>query len=184
MLLLFQKHVISAGVPFFLITAAIGLAGLKFFKGESIDPNTVMQALIKLAVPPGFRGVIIAGMLSVVMSSADSLLNSASVSVVNDIVLPLCKSYRPGLRLARTVNFLTGITAVAIALLIPDILDILKFSYLFWSPVVLPPLICALTGVHVERRSFFIGAAAGVLTAVLWQFCDKISGVGGAVARA
>jgi SSS family solute:Na+ symporter len=60
-------------------------------------------------LPTGLKGIVIAGIICIVMSSADSFLNSASVSFVNDILIPLGRAPRTErgqLHTAQVVNLL------------------------------------------------------------------------------
>ncbi|MEG0752044.1 MAG: sodium:solute symporter family protein [Oscillospiraceae bacterium] len=160
-------------IPFFVITGLVGIAGSVYFAGQSIDMNSIMQLMIKQAAPVGLRGLLVAGMLSIVMGSADSFLNSASAGFVNDLLLPLSRgrlSERAALLSARGTNIVTGTLAVAAAIAIPNVLDVLTFSYSFWSPVVLVPLAAALLGFKTRPRSFFVGVAAGIFATLFWRF--------------
>ena len=71
-----------------------------------------------MALPIGLRGVVIAGVISIVMSSADSFLNAAAASCVNDLVNPFRRrqlSDRNGLLLAKLTNCVVGALAVVFA---------------------------------------------------------------------
>ncbi len=172
-------------VPFFIVTGFIGIAGAVYFAGQSTDMNAVMPSMIKEVIPIGWRGLIIAAMLSIVMSSADSFLNSASVAVVTDIVQPLSKHYHTDkamLRLARLVNLLTGTISVVVAVMIPNILDILMFAYTFWSPVILVPLAAAMLGIKSRPMAFYAAMAAGAIITIIWTYVLKNPGIDGTIA--
>ncbi len=158
-------------IPFFAITGGIGLIALTL--KPDLDPNLSMPFVIKEVLPVGLCGVVIAGVLSIVMSSADSFLNAASVSFINDVVSPLSKtriSTRQELFAVRFINLFVGVVSVIFAIKIKSILDILIYSYNFWSPIVLVPLVAAIMGIKATRKSFFIGSLAGVLGVVVWNF--------------
>jgi SSS family solute:Na+ symporter len=157
-------------VPFFVVSGGIGLVALTM--NRDIDPNLSLPYVIQSALPVGIRGFVIAGVLCVVMSSADSFLNSASISFINDIVNPLRRTPlddRTGLRWARTATLLTGTFAVVFALKIRSILDILIYAYNFWAPIILVPLAAALFGLRPPRAAFLAGAAAGITGVVAWN---------------
>lgn len=173
-----KKATIFSGiisVPFFIITGLIGLAGAVYFAGTGTDMNSIMQTMIKVSVPVGIRGIIIAGMFSIVMSSADSFLNSASVGLVCDVIVPLSKniSSKKTLSLVRWLNLLTGTLAVLIATMIPNVLDVLTFAYSFWSPVILIPLASALLGYKSKPSAFYFSMILGGLTMLIWTYILK-----------
>ena len=172
-------------VPFFIITGLIGLVGYVYFQGNITDTNSIMQEMVKTAAPIGVRGVLIAGMLSIVMSSADSFLNSASVGLVNDIIIPFKTeklSDRKTLLIARIANLFIGVFAIVIVINIPNILDILLFSYSLWSPVILVPLAAALLGVGSSRQAFYFCMIAGGAVTLIWNYVLNVPfGIDGSI---
>ena len=157
-------------IPFFAITGCIGLVALVL--DPQLDPNLSMPYVIKNVLPIGLRGFVIAGVISIVMSSADSFLNGASTACVNDIVKPLRRtplSDGAELWLAKITNLLAGVLAVVFAISITSILDILIYAYNFWAPIVLVPLAAVLLGYRAGKASFAAGAAAGIVGTVLWN---------------
>ena len=156
-------------LPFFFITGAIGLVALALFPG--IDPNLALPYTIKHVLPAVMQGIVVAGVLSIVMSSADSFLNAAAVGAVQDVVKPLLRtSTRGEFAIVKGINLLTGILAVVFAVNIRSILDILIYSYQFWSPVMLVPLAAAIMGVRVRAGNFYWGMTGGVLGVLIWKF--------------
>ncbi len=165
------KGTIGSGLfslPFFLITAGIGLAA----RALAVTDNAAvaMPSLILKLLPVGLRGLLMAAMVSIILSAADGFLNSATVSLVCDTVLPFYPlSDRTGLHVLRAVNLLTGGIAIVLSLCIPNVFSILLFAYSFWSPVLLVPLIAALRGNPCRTSTFFFGAIVGFTTAFLWN---------------
>ena len=94
--------IIAAGflkllIPFFAI--ATGVASVYLFKAElpnqEIAPDTAFSELVKLVIlpiGPGLVGLISAGLIGAILSSIDSMMNSASTIVSFDIYK---KYYRP-----------------------------------------------------------------------------------------
>ncbi|MBI9078002.1 MAG: sodium:solute symporter family protein [Desulfatibacillum sp.] len=169
--------------PFFAITGCIGLLALAMNPG--LDPNLALPYVIQEALPIGLKGLVVAGIISVVMSSADSFLNGAAVSLVSDMILPLRKKSlgdRKTLLIAQGVNLLTGITAVIFAVKIKSILGILMFAYNFWAPVILPPLVAAFFGVKARGSVFMSAAIAGIASTWAWNtWVAQSSGVDGLI---
>lgn len=163
-------------VPFFIVTGLIGLVGFVYFMGTDINVNSIMQSIIKSTAPIGLRGIIIAGMFSIIMSSADSFLNSASVGIVNDVIIPLSNrnfGVKKSLTLARCANIIIGVLSVMLAMYIPNVLDILIFSYSFWSPVILIPLGAAMLGIKSSKQAFYSCMIAGIVTMCIWSYALK-----------
>lgn len=156
-------------VAFFAVSAGIGLTARALYPG--LHPQLAMPTLIQRVLPAGLRGFVIAGVIAIVMSTADAFLNAAAVAAVQDVWLPLASHIvgeRDRLVAARVVNLLTGVGAVAFALLVPDIMDLLLLTYRFWAPVILIPLIAALWG--RRARGFGAAALAGASAMLLWSY--------------
>ena len=86
--------IIAAGflkllIPFFAIAA--GVAAFYLFKEERLDreiaPDTAFTEVVRLVVPAGFGlvGLISAGLIGAILSSIDSMMNSAATIVTIDI---------------------------------------------------------------------------------------------------
>jgi len=157
--------------PFFAVTGLIGLVALAMDPG--LDPNLAMPYVIREVLPAGLSGLVVAGIISIVMSSADSFLNAAAVACVHDVIQPLKRkklSQKEELTMARMTTLVTGVLAVVFALSIKSILDILIYSYNFWSPILLVPLVCAILGMKAKKEHFFAGAFFGILGVLVWNF--------------
>lgn len=157
--------------PFFLIAGGLGLVALQL--QPDLASNLAMPTAVKTIAPIGLSGFLIAGMISIVMSSADSFLNASSVALVEDVITPLRKDRLPEqqmLKIARWANVLTGSVALIFAVAIPNVLDILIAAYDYWAPTVLIPLVAVLLGFKVARPSFYAAVIAGTATTLLWSY--------------
>ena len=166
-------------VPFFLITGLIGLSARALQVTD--EPAEAMPALIDAVLPVGLRGVVMAAMVSIMLSASDSFLNSAAISLVRDTVQPLrALSARGQLRALRLTNLITGLTAMAAAFLLPDVFSILRLAYALWCPLIVVPLGAALWGVRSCGRAFRRGLFCGLLITLLWNtVLARPLGIGG-----
>jgi len=130
------------------------------------------------------RGLVMAAMVSIILSAADGFLNGATVGLVCDAVLPLFPKTSPSmeLRLLRYSNLLIGAAAVGMALWLPNIFDILLIAYSFWCPVMLVPLAAAFRGVHVTPRGLYCAVGTGFVASLVWTlFLGEPLGIHGSV---
>ena len=156
--------------PFFIITGFIGMAAYALQVTDT--PASAMPQLIMQVLPTGVRGVVMASMVSIILSAADGFLNSASVALVCDtlkVVMPNMKD-KAELWWLRIVNLATGITAVIVAFLLPNIFHILVLAYSFWCPLILVPLASALLGIRSTPRAFRGALLAGLVSSLTWNF--------------
>mgnify|MGYP005772144113 CR=1 FL=1 len=146
-------------VPFFVLTGICGLLALTL--STTSNPNEAMPSLVAAVLPTGLKGLVIASMLAVYVSSADSFLNSAAVSIVSDVFY---KEGKPGnLRVMRLSNFLIGAAAILSALYLPDIMGLLVISYNFWAPFVLVPLLYAILKPCYQPACFYSSVICAAL---------------------
>lgn len=113
-----------------------------------------------------------AAMVSIILSAADGFLNGAAVSLVCDALMPLRPGMvRPGTAMAAArVNLATGVGAMQLAFVVPDIFRILVLAYSFWSPLILVPLAAALLGVKSNGRAFRCALLAGLAATLIWNY--------------
>ena len=169
------KATLMAGLismPIFLAAGAIGL--IAYCMNNQLEANQAMPYVIAQALPVGAKGLVLASLLAVIMSSAAGFLNAAAIAVTTDIVAPLFPqvdlSHRSTLHLARIVAILVGMGAVVFALMIKNILDILIYAYTLWAPVILIPLLGAIFDKKVSARRFYVSALVGLSTTLIWTF--------------
>lgn len=170
-------------IPFFAVAGAIGLVALVL--APDIDSALALPHVVNTVLPPVIRGLVVAAMIAVVMSSADSFLNAAAVAVTNDIVQPLARrapSEGALLAYARIATVVVGLLAVWFAVSIPNVLDILIYAYDFWAPVILVPLVAVLLGVRAGFPALLAAATAGVVVTAGWNnLLDRPAGIDGLV---
>lgn len=155
--------------PFFLVTAGVGLAARALSVTETAE--TAMPDLIAAILPTGLRGVMMAAMVSIILSAADGFLNGAAVSLTCDTVLALRPqlSGRQQLWVLRGINLATGLLAMGLSFAVPNVFSVLLLAYSFWSPAVLVPLSAALLGIRADGRTFRCSVCIGVAVCLLWN---------------
>jgi SSS family solute:Na+ symporter len=149
-------------IPFFAVTGSIGLVALVL--NPDINPNMAMPYVLNTVLPPFLKGLLFAAVISIVMSSADSFLNSAGIAFVNDVYKPLVRqppSDRKLLIIAKTVTVVVGVMSIVFAVSIESIIDLVIHAYQYWAPVVLVPLVATIYGYERGSRAFIAAAIVG-----------------------
>ncbi|GHA10986.1 sodium:solute symporter family protein [Oceanisphaera arctica] len=159
------------GFLFYFVSSTIGLIALILY--PDISPDLAMPELIRTALPLGITGLVLASLLAVVMSTADSYLNSASVIFVKDIYQGFINpdvGEKNKLWIERLVNLLIGIGAVVFALYATSIIDALLISYSLWAPTILIPFVLGVL-LDLKCSKSAIGAIiAGALVTIVWKW--------------
>lgn len=168
-------------LPLFTVMGLIGL--IAFVINPDIPANLALPYLIDTVMPPVVKGITVAGLFAVLMSTVDSDLHVLGLSVVQDVVMPLRKtpfSDASQIKLARLVTFLMGIISVVVALYFRNIFDIMIFAFSFWGPTILVPFIFSLYGHIFTQRQLIKGVLIGLATVVLWlAFLKQYTGLDG-----
>ncbi len=147
-----------AGVGFFLgITFPIILFFIALYARihfPEIEPQQALPLVVQKLNNVFIAGLIIAALLSAVMSSADSALNSATAIFVKDLFEHQLgwgsKGDKYLLKLARMCTAILGLLAMIVAIINPDIIDLLLFTYHVWAPAIILPVV---VGVISKKRS-------------------------------
>lgn len=156
-------------IPFFLMMGFIGLIALAL--DPSIIPHVALPYVIQTVMPIGLKGLAVAGMMAVIMSSADSFLNAASVSIIHDVIKPVKGSLNSKNEMVwtRFATICVGILGVIFAVSTKSVLDILLYAYNFWTPFILAPLVAGLLGYISSPQVFWISSVLGILSTILWN---------------
>lgn len=159
------------GFLFYFVSATIGLVALVLF--PEITPDEALPRVIRMAMPIGITGLVLAALLAVVMSTADSYLNSSAVIFVRDLYQPFAGQNvdeRKRLWIERVVNLVIGLGAVAFALYATSIVDALLLSYALWAPTVLIPFVIAVLFDVRSPRAATLAMIAGALVTGAWKW--------------
>jgi SSS family solute:Na+ symporter len=176
-------------IPFFAI--GTGVAAFYLFRNEApdhtIDPDAAFPALVKMVIPVGFGviGLISAGVIGAILSSIDSMMNSAATIVTIDIY----KRYinpdatdRQMIRVGRIaiLLFVVAAATMAITVLDPNSEKNFFMTIVNYSSYLTPGLLVAfLMGIFWKRgtpTASFTVILAGIAFSWLVQFTyDRFS---------
>ncbi len=134
---------LTAGLimPITFAITIIGMGASALF--PQISPEQAFPTLIKEVLPPFMGGLVLAALLSAVMSSADSCLLSASTILSVDIV----GKFRPSLKrerillLARWGIVILGAGSLVLALTLKGVINALLFAYTIYTAGLIIPIL-------------------------------------------
>ncbi len=125
-----------------------------------IQPQQALPMVVRELNNPLVGGLIMGALLMAVMSSADSALNSSTAIFVKDLFEHQMGWRDDGngrmLKLARFCSMGIGAIAIAVAVIWPDIIGLLLFTYHLWAPAIIVP-VCV--GVLLTGRSRWLNRA-------------------------
>jgi len=153
--------------------AFIGLTGIGILGGGLADQEQVMPLLAKALVPGWVAGIIIAGAIAAMMSTADSQLLVATSSVVEDIYTRLINpraSARSLVRLSRLFTVIISGAALYLAFFNQDLIfDMVAYAWSGLGSSFGPPLLLSLRWKRTTRWGVLAGMLAGAGSTVLWK---------------
>ncbi len=162
-------------IPFAFGITIIGMGASVLF--PQIGPEQAFPVLVKEYLPPLAGGLVLAGLLSATMSSADSTVMSSSTILTLDII----KRIRPGLNqrqillVAKVGIVIMGILALLLALLLKGVINALLFAYTVYTGGVIIPV---LFGFFKDRfKLTWIGALAAVLGGGCAALASKLGNI-------
>jgi SSS family solute:Na+ symporter len=144
-----------------------------------IVPNLAYPVMIDYGLPCGVKGLAIAGVFAVLMSTADSYVNVAASSLMYDTfgVMINSKFYqRHKLQMLKLSSFVIGGLALLVATLNLRVVELIINFCGFWGPVVVIPLYAGLFGFVTTPLSFVVGGVVGLfVTACIKLFASDMS---------
>lgn len=145
--------------------------------------DATVPALAIKVLPVGLTGLALAGILSVIMSTADSYLLVSVQTCVNDII----KTFKPGLRekteisLSRVFSVILPLGALVIALYIKNAYDILMFAWSFYAAAAGLPAFAALYWRKATNAGIIAAMVSGFTVCVGWKLAGLPFGLGATV---
>ncbi len=169
-----SRAILLNGVLSIFIFTATGLIGLVAYVlfGNTIEAGMAIPQIVMTLLPTGIKGIVIAGTISIIMSSADAFLNSASIAITNDIMKPIFKDSEGvgSIWTARIFTIIIGVIAILLALYIKNISDLLLNSYKFWAPIIVIPLIFAILEIKSSKEQFYQSTIAAIIGVSVWSY--------------
>lgn len=168
----------ALNVPYSILVGLIGLVA--FALNPLMDANLAMPAIINLIFAPGVKGIMIIGILSVLMSTMDSFLNTAAIAVSNDIlpqVFPMKKWWvKHELFFARASSLFIGAGAIVVMLFFKSAMTGVYASLSIWGPYFCPAIFLGILGVELVEKDFWVAFSLSLATAVILALFGYITG--------
>ncbi len=158
------------GVLFLIPTSAFAYACVGFMGwsaraifGAGVAPATVFARLITETFPPVFAFVLLAVVISAIMTTANSVLLSVGVNMTRDIYQKMLRPQAPDKELLKVNQYaVLGVAALALmmALTMPNIITAIMFTYTMYAAALLIPVY----GGYLWRRATSTGAFLSCLS--------------------
>ncbi|MCG8340386.1 MAG: sodium:solute symporter family protein, partial [Cytophagales bacterium] len=156
-------------IPFFIIMMMfIGLSALA--SAPEIKANVALPHLVNKLFSVGIKGLVVAGLLAVIMSTGDSFLNAGGVLLTHDVVKPICDKKNKvinELKLTKYLTLVVGIVSICLSLLSEDLIKVSFWAASLFGSTITLPFIVGVLGLRTDAKSFFTAFWVTVATFVV-----------------
>ena len=156
-------------VVLMLALGLIGLAGLVLY--PALAPTSVVTTIIQELLPTGVKGVAITGLIMAMVSTIDSYLHAAGLTLVHDVIKPICEKNNTNineLTWTRYVTFLIGLLSISAGFVrTDDLYGFIFTSFEFTGPMLMFPLLTGIMGLKPNRHAFYVSAGVTLGTFLL-----------------
>ncbi|MBN2589197.1 MAG: sodium:solute symporter family protein [Sedimentisphaerales bacterium] len=153
----------------FMVMVSLGIMARSIIPADTAEDN-VLYSLVHEVMPTSGYALLLVVLISVIMSSLDSLLNAGAVSFTQDIVKPFANlSNKFSLNTGRIATVAIAITAAVSALAVDNIISGLLTCYAVWTPAILPSLILGLWIKNPRPLAGILSMSVGAtISVILW----------------
>jgi len=159
----FMRIIFAISIGVIAISAIILVPGLSQSEAIFAMPQAILQ------LGPILSGLILAAFISVMLSSADSVLISAGTVLSVDI------TEKKNVNISRLGILIIGILALALALYLNDIIETLKLAYTVFTAGLTLPIIFGFykSKTGVTSKGALISLIFGGSISLIWFFLDN-----------
>jgi Na+/proline symporter/signal transduction histidine kinase len=165
-----RSFVIAGGVCLFIEMIICLVGVLLYSKDPNLNPETLFAYILDNYSYVGFKGMVAASIMAMVMSTTDSYINSAAILFSHDLCRPLgIINIQNELSTSRFFAIFIGLLAFILALNSNTILELGMMVWSFYIPIVTVPILAAIFGFRTTSKSFSISTIMGLCTVVIWR---------------
>ena len=161
----------------FTVMISLGIVARAIVPAKTGEDD-VLLTLVKTIMPTEGYAMLLVALLSVIISSLDSLMNAGAVTFTQDVVKPFARiSDGASLVCGRLATVGIAVVAGAAAMAVPKIIVGLLMCYTVWAPAMLPT---AVLGLWLKRPrplagilSMVTGAAVALSLQFIWHYTPE-----------
>jgi solute:Na+ symporter, SSS family len=142
---------------------------LGYAAASDIDAEMGLPLLLRTVLPVGLMGLMMAAYFSAIMSTADSCLMASSGNFLTDILskwFPIPTSTKRFLITSQLLTLILGIVALLLASKMPNVLELMLYSYAFMVSGLFIPVMGALFLKKANATAAFWAMLLGGITTI------------------
>lgn len=145
-------------------------------KNSNLNAKDILPYILSNYAYVGLKGLILSGVMAMVMSTADSFINSTAVIVIHDLLKPLTLKSR----FIKNELFSAKITAIFITLLAltisiignKNLLKLVMSTQSFYVPMVSVPFVLAVFGFRTTGKSVLITMFLTLISVIILKIMN------------
>ncbi|MBF8246502.1 MAG: sodium:solute symporter family protein [Rickettsia sp.] len=174
-----KKALLVSFMIFVLLRISLSILPITILKiNPTLDPKDLIYFVLnEFAYNPGIKGILIIGVVAMTMSTADSWINLASVSLVNDILFPFKIKFfdQNKLIFVKIFSFLLGVSAIFLAIEETNILSIIQKTTAFYVVSTVPVAILTILGFRTYKYNILAAMISGMFFFFIFKYLvDKL----------
>ena len=140
-----------------------------YAQAADLDAELGLPLLLRSILPVGLMGLMMSAYFSAIMSTADSCLMAASGNLLTDVLGKWTKHMPEDkvVRFGQLLTLVVGVAALAIALFMTNVLELMLHSYAFMVSGLLIPVLAALFIKKAGRVAAFVSMITGGATTLM-----------------
>lgn len=159
-----------ACIPYFIMVAILGLVALVL--EPNLQPDMAFLYLVANILPMGIKGLVIAGILIMILSTADSLVHGTSLVLRHDVLGTFVKDrdkVHDSYKIAPWALLVICVIAASASLYSSNIIELSILAYAFWLPGIAVPLVACILGACASINTFLLSALCGWAAFFGWR---------------
>lgn len=152
-----------------LAISVIGMCAFVVFPNLD-NPQNAFAHMVLNVLPTGLMGIVLASVLSALMSTASGTLLASSTLLVNDIIKPALKSElsdKTNLLLSRLLTLIIGIFVIICSIWVQDVLVALDIAYAILSGAIFFPIVLGFFWKKASGKAAFISMLISTATIIV-----------------
>jgi sodium/proline symporter len=153
--------------------AMVGIVGAGVLEGGIADQEQVMPLLARYLLPGWIAGLMLAGAIAAMMSTADSQLIVVTSSIVEDVYVKLLKAKSSPatlVLLSRLATVLVAAVALVLAFRNEDLIfDLVSYAWSGLGASFGPPLLLSLRWKKTTAAGAVAGMLSGTISNIVWK---------------
>ena len=118
-------------------------------KNNNIEPKFALYYSMSEYLPSVIKGIMVTGMMAIIMSTSDSIINASSSIIAHDIIKKIYKNItdKQQIYIARISCIVISLISVLVALQNQGIMKLIWAMDNFWWPIMFVPLLLGFLGI-------------------------------------